>query len=50
LSKKEKGNKALEIARRLEDGGSGGEAVWWYRKAFILESGVGRGIVRWCTV
>jgi hypothetical protein len=30
LSKKEKGNKALEIARHLEDGRSGGEAVWWY--------------------
>jgi hypothetical protein len=43
LSKKEKGNKALEIARRLEDGGSGGEAVWWYRKAFRLDPGLEGG-------
>lgn len=43
LSKKEKGNKALEIARRLEDGGSGGQAVSWYRKAFRLDPGLEGG-------
>ena len=43
LSKREKGNKALEIARRLEDGGSGSEALWWYRKAFRLDPGLEGG-------
>ena len=42
LSKK-KGNKALKIARRLKDGGSGSEAVWWYRKAFRLDPGLEGG-------
>ncbi|OCL08080.1 hypothetical protein AOQ84DRAFT_439812 [Glonium stellatum] len=37
LSMEERGKKALEIARCLEDGGSGGEAVVWYRKAFKLD-------------
>ena len=36
LSKEEKGGKALEIARHLEDGGSGGE---WRRGCVVVSEG-----------
>ena len=36
LGSRERGVKALEIAASLEDAGSDGEAVGWYKKAFRL--------------
>jgi hypothetical protein len=36
LDLRERGEKALGLARRLEDGGNGKDAMFWYSKAFKL--------------